>query len=81
MGYTVPNWAQKVLAQAVGINPSEVTVVLDNDIQTVYQDSGTRDRYLVSKRDGKVSYDKNESVVRRSDHKRERPTVRDEGFL
>lgn len=81
MAYKTPNWAQTQLQNAAGLGDLELSVALDNDSLVVFQGLATRDRYVVQKRDGRVSYDKNESAVKRSDHKRERSAVCNEGFL
>ena len=81
MGYKLPNWSQRQIQQAAGLGDLELTVVLDDESRVVFQGLATRDRYSVEKRDGKVSHEKNEGRVVRSDRKRERPAVGNEGFL
>lgn len=81
MAYKMPNWAQTQLQNAAGLGNLELSVVMDNDAWVVFQGLSTRDRYTVHKRDGRVTYDKNESMVKRCDHKRERPVSCNEGFL
>lgn len=81
MGYKLPNWAQRQIQQAAGLGELELTVALDDESRVVFQGVATRDRYLVEKKDGRVLHDKNEGRVVRSDRKRERPAVGDEGFL
>ena len=81
MANKMPNWAQTQLQNAAGLGDLELSVAMEDEARVVFQGLATRDRYVVQKRDGKVSYDKNESVVRRSDHKRERPDEGHESFL
>ena len=81
MAYKTPNWAQTQLQNAAGLGDLELSVAMEDEARVVFQGLFTRDRYVVQKRDGKVSYDKNESAVKRSDHKRERSVVCNEGFL
>ena len=81
MAYRLPNWAQTQIQNAAGLGELELSVVMDNETIIVFQGLATRDRYSVEKRDGKVSYEKNEGRVVRSDRKRERPAVGNEGFL
>ncbi len=81
MANKMPNWAQQQIQLGAGLGDLELTVAMEDEARVVFQGLATRDRYVVQKRDGKVSYDKNESAVKRSDHKRERPAVSNEGFL
>lgn len=81
MAYKMPNWAQTQLQNAAGLGDLELSVAHDDETQVVFQGLATRDQYTVEKRDGKVSHYKNEGRVMRSDRKRERPAVGDEGFL
>lgn len=81
MANKMPNWVQQQIQLGAGLGDLELTVAMEDEARVVFQGLSTRDRYVVTKRDGKVMHDKNESMVVRSDHKRERPAVRDEGFL
>lgn len=81
MAYKMPNWAQTQLQNAAGLGDLDLSVAMEDEARVVFQGLATRDRYVVQKRDGKVTHDKNESLVKRSDHKRERPAVCNEGFL
>ena len=80
MAFSVPNWAQARIAEAVGLNVDSVVVIIDNDTVVGFMHLKSRDRVLVNKLDGKLVFDKEERVVR-SDRKRERPAAGDEGFL
>ena len=81
MGYKLPNWAQRQIQQAAGLGDLDLSVAHEDDSRVVFQGLATRDQYTVEKRDGSVSHYKNEGRVKRSDRKRERPAVGNEGFL
>ena len=80
-GFPVPNWSQRVLAEAAGLKMAVPAIVIDNDTMVTFMDLVTRDRFIVNKKDGRVVADKEERKERKHDRKRERPAEGDEGFL
>ena len=79
--YKMPNWSQLLIKEAAGLGDLELTVVFEDATHVLFQCLTTRDQYYVAKRDGKVSYDKNERKVNRNGNQRKRPAGGDEGFL
>lgn len=53
--FTVPNWAQALIAKAASIEASSLAVRLDNDSFVCFMDLKTRKEYIVSKSDGAVT--------------------------
>ena len=80
MAFSVPNWAQARIAEAVGLDVDSVVVIIDNDTMVGFMHLKSRDRVLVNKRDGELVFDNKEGVMR-SDRQRVRPVTGDEGFL
>ena len=54
MSYTVPNWAQSQMAKAAGLDPTNVSVELENEQQIAFLQYMPRKRILVSKADGSI---------------------------
>jgi len=50
-----PNWSQKLIARAVGLDPASVVVRLDSDDTIVLLEHKTRAEYIVNKTTGKVT--------------------------
>lgn len=80
MAYAVPNWAQLTLAKAAGLEMATPAIVIDNDACVTFMDLMTRDRFILSKKDGRVVVDKERSEKDRG-HQRKRPAEGYEGFL
>ena len=80
MGFAVPDWAQTQLAGAAGLKMAVPAVIIDNDTMITFMDLVTRDRFIVSKKDGRVTVDREERRMERG-NQRERPAGGDEGFL
>ena len=54
MSYMVPNWAQSQMAKAAGLDPTNVSVELENEQQIAFLQYMPRKRILVSKADGSI---------------------------
>ena len=54
LSYLVPNWAQKQLAVAAGLDPTNVAVEMENECQIVFLQYLPRQRVMVSKADGSI---------------------------
>lgn len=80
-GFSVPNWAQQQLAAAAGISLHVPAVVVDNEVAIVLMDLVTRDTFVVQKKDGHVTVDKNQRKEKLYDRERERLVGGNEGFL
>lgn len=80
-GFPMPNWSQDVLAKAAGLQMAAPAIVIDNDLYITFMDLATRDRFIVSKKDGQVVEDKEERKERNRGNQRKRPTEGNEGFL
>ena len=52
--YTVPNWAQEIIARAVGLDPSNVAVGHENDRYITFLQYMPHKEFLVCKQDGVV---------------------------
>lgn len=52
--FTVPNWAQALLARGIGLDPNEVVVRNEDDRHITFLQHMPRKEFLVSKSDGKV---------------------------
>lgn len=52
--FTVPNWEQGLIAQAVGLDPGGIAVRADDDKTIVMLEHKTRKEYIVDKVTGKV---------------------------
>ena len=52
--YAVPNWAQAVLAQAVGLDPANVSVAHEDDRTISFQQYQPYCTVLIGKVDGSV---------------------------
>ena len=52
MKYTVPNWAQSLLAKASGLDPAGVAVEMENDALIIFLQYMPHKRIMVSKKDG-----------------------------
>ena len=52
--FYVPNWVQKLVAKAVGLDPSGVAVRMDDDDTIVLLDHKTRKEYIIDKATGNV---------------------------
>lgn len=81
MRAAVPNWAQTQLAAAAGLTMQVPAVMLDNDSQIVFMDLVTRDNFVVRKKDGRVTVDKNQRKENTNDRERKRLAVGNESFL
>ena len=53
--FSVPNWVQGVIAQAINLNPGDVVVRMDNETRIVFLESKTRKEYTVNKVTGVVT--------------------------
>ena len=51
---TVPNWCQRLIASAVGLDPEAIVVRVDSDDTIVMMDHKTRNEYIINKATGKV---------------------------
>ena len=54
MSTKIPNWGQKVIAQAAGIWSNNLVVRMDNDHLICFLELSTREDILVDKETGKV---------------------------
>lgn len=52
MSFTVPNWAQALIAKAAGLDPDKVAVRHENDRHIVFLQHMPRREILVNKVDG-----------------------------
>lgn len=52
MSYTVPNWAQALIARAAGLDPEKVMVRTDNDRHIVFLQHMPRVEIMVNKVSG-----------------------------
>lgn len=80
-GFPVPNWAQEVLAKAAGLKLAVPAIVIDNDTCVTFMDLVTRDRFIVSKKDGRVVVDREIRKEKNRDCERKWPAEGHEGFL
>ena len=80
MAFDVPNWAQKTLAAAAGMEMELPMVRVDNSDFVVFIDLHDRAEYLLNKSTGKVlRVTEGKEPVR--GNKRKRPGEGHEGFL
>lgn len=66
MSYSVPNWAQKQMAIAAGLEPANLAVELENDCQIVFLQYNPRKRILVSKADGCIIHQQDKFAADRN---------------
>lgn len=57
--FAVPNWAQRLIADAAGLQGRAIAVRHEDDRSILFLDHKTRDEYFVTKENGKVSIWKN----------------------
>ena len=74
--FAVPNWAQSILARAVGLDPGTVSVEHEDDQTIVFMQYEPHCSLLVGKAEGKVI--KKEELY---GNQRKRPVRRNEGCL
>ena len=53
--FSEPNWAQKLIAKAIGLEPAEIVVRTDSEDMIVLLAHKTRVEYIVNKVTGKVT--------------------------
>lgn len=52
--FPVPNWAQALIAMAVGLDPNNIAVRLDDDSRIVFLQYMPRAEYCVDKKTGTI---------------------------
>lgn len=52
--FSSPNWSQRLIADAVGLQGLKIAVILDEDNKLAVMDLASRNEYIISKKDGSV---------------------------